>query len=526
MFEDFHPAVRIWFERRFPGGPTAPQEGGWRQIAAGRHTLIAAPTGSGKTLAAFGVCLDRFYKDEEPVGQGPRVVYVSPLKALAADIGENLTRPLREIAAVAAERGEKAPDIRVALRTGDTSPGERAAMLRNPPDILVTTPESLYLLVTAERSRTMLAAARMVIVDEIHAVAGSKRGSHLALTLERLAHVADQPPQRVGLSATVRPVEAIARLLTGAGRSCSIVDSGHRRALDLALELPDDELGAAATTEQMADIVAMIAAHVTEHRTTLVFVNTRRMAERIAHALGEFLGEEIGARVAAHHGSLSLARRQRVEARLRAGDLKALVATASLELGIDIGPVELVCQIGSPRSIGTFLQRVGRSNHTRDGIPRGILYPVSRDELVECAALLRGVRRGRLDAIDIPARPLDILAQHLVAECAAEQWSEDGLYRLVRGAAPFADLSREDFDEIADMLGEGIRTGRGRRAAYLHRDQVNGLAKARRGARITALTSGGAIPELGDYRVVAEPDETVLGSVNEDWAIESMAGDV
>lgn len=556
MLEDFHPAVRTWFERRFPGGPTAPQEGGWRQIAAGRHTLIAAPTGSGKTLAAFGVCIDEFFKmherGEEATGGGPRVVYVSPLKALAADIQQNLTRPLREIAGMADELGLKAPDIRVAVRTGDTAQSERAAMLKSPPDILITTPESLYLLVTAERSRKMLRTVRMVIVDEIHAVAGSKRGSHLALTLERLAHVAETPPQRVGLSATVRPVEAIARMLTGVGSQdrsadtiacdrpgsrgvrgvdppgvdCAIVDSGHRRALDLALELPDDELGAVATTEQMAQIIDLIARHVTEHRTTLVFVNTRRMAERVAHALGEYLGDEMGAHVAAHHGSLSLRRRQRVEARLRAGDLRALVATASLELGIDIGPVELVCQIGSPRNIGTFLQRVGRSNHTREGTPMGVLYPTSRDELVECAALLRGVRLGRLDAIGIPRRPLDILAQHMVAECAAEQWPEDDLFRLVTRAMPFADLPREDFDEIADMLGEGIRTGRGKRAYYLHRDQVNGLAKARRGARIAALTSGGAIPELGDYRVIAEPDEVVLGTVNEDWAIESMAGDV
>jgi ATP-dependent Lhr-like helicase len=551
VFEEFHPAVRAWFERRFPGGPTAPQEDGWREIEKGRHTLIAAPTGSGKTLAAFGVCIDRFYRarggggEGYVAGEGPRVVYVSPLKALAADIHENLTRPLREITDVAAELRLPAPDIRVAVRTGDTAQAERAAMLKQPPDILITTPESLYLLVTAERSRAMLRTVRMVIVDEIHAVAGSKRGSHLALTLERLAHVTGQPPQRVGLSATVRPIEAIARLLTGVDEAgdavdCSVVDSGHRRALDLALELPDDELGAVATSEQMADVIDLIARHVKEHRTTLVFVNTRRMAERVAHQLGDQLGEAVlasgdgppeppgnlGAHVAAHHGSLSLQRRQRVESRLRAGDLRALVATASLELGIDIGPVELVCQIGSPRNIGTFLQRVGRSNHSREGTPKGILYPTTRDELVECAALLRGVRQGRLDAIPMPERPLDILAQHLVAECAAEQWAEDDLFRLVTRAAPFADLPREDFDEVAGMLGEGIRTGRGQRAYYLHRDQVNGTAKARRGARIAALTSGGAIPELGDYRVIAEPDEVVLGTVNEDWAIESMAGDV
>jgi ATP-dependent Lhr-like helicase len=538
MLGSFHPAVRAWFERRFPDGPTEPQAAGWREIAAGGHTLIAAPTGSGKTLAAFLVCIDRLYRAHEAGEErtsGPQVVYVSPLKALAVDIQQNLEAPLREIAGVAAELGLQAPDIKVAVRTGDTAAAERAAMLRRPPDFLITTPESLYLLVTAERSRNMLRSVRTVIVDEIHAVAGNKRGSHLTLTLERLAHVAQGEVQRVGLSATQRPIEAIARLLIGAGpdRSdqdgaprCAIVDTGHRRELELALELPDDELGAVATSGQLAQILDLITAQVTEHRTTLVFVNTRRMAERVAHELGERLGEELGVRVAAHHGSLSRDRRQRVEKRLRAGDLRALVATASLELGIDIGPVQLVCQIGSPRSFATFLQRVGRSNHTRTGTPSGRLYPTTRDELVECAAMLRGVRGGRLDAIVIPHAPLDILAQQMVAECAAEQWQADELFGLARRAAPYQDLPREDFDDVAEMLAEGIRTGRGRRAYYLHRDQVNGTLKARRGARLAALTSGGAIPELGDFRVIAEPDELVLGTVSEDWAVESSAGDI
>jgi ATP-dependent Lhr-like helicase len=508
--------------------------------------LIAAPTGSGKTLAAFLVCIDRLCRAGQPPAEtpgdpaagtagaprGPQVVYVSPLKALAVDIQQNLEAPLREIGETATELGLTVPSVGVAVRTGDTAAAQRAAMLKHPPDILVTTPESLYLLVTSERSRQMLRSVRTVIVDEIHAVAGSKRGSHLALTLERLSHLADGPVQRVGLSATQRPIETIARLLVGAGpdRSapdgspeCAIVDSGHRRALDLALELPDDELEAVPTTGQMGQILDLIAAQVEQRKTTLVFVNTRRMAERTAHQLGERLGED---QVAAHHGSLSAGRRQRVEARLRAGDLRALVATASLELGIDVGPVELVCQIGSPRSFATFLQRVGRSNHTLSGIPTGRLYPTTRDELVECAAMLRGVRAGRLDAILVPDCPLDIVAQQVVAECAAEDWSEDGLFELVTRAAPFAGLPREDFDEVVEMVSEGIRTGRGRRAAYLHRDQVNGQLRARRGARMAALTSGGAIPELGDYRVVAEPDETPVGTVNEDWAVESMAGDV
>jgi ATP-dependent Lhr-like helicase len=531
----FHPAVRAWFERRFPGGPTPPQTGGWAEIAAGRDTLISGPTGSGKTLAAFLVCIDRLYRAGGANGldaAGPRVVYVSPLKALAVDIHQNLEAPLREIAGVAGELGLDPPAISVAVRTGDTASAERSAMLRRPPTILVTTPESLYLLVTAERSRGLLAGVQTVIVDEIHAVAGNKRGSHLALTLERLQHVAASPPQRIGLSATQRPIDAIARLLVGAGPSrstpdgsprCAVVDVGHRRALDVVLELPDDELGAVATGEQMAEILDRIAHHVQAHRTTLVFVNTRRLAERVAHQLGERLGED---QVAAHHGSLSRERRQRVESRLRAGDLRALVATASLELGIDIGPVELVCQIGSPRSFATLLQRVGRSNHTRFGTPRGVLYPTSRDELVECAALLRGVRAGRLDAIVQPVAPLDIVAQQIVAECAAEEWSEDELFALVRGAAPFEHLAREAFDDVVELVSEGIATGRGRRAAYLHRDRVNGRLKGRRGARLAALTSGGAIPELGDYRVVAEPDDVFVGTVNEDWAIESAAGDV
>jgi ATP-dependent Lhr-like helicase len=535
VIESLHPAVQTWFRRRFPDGPTLPQAGGWVEIAAGRDTLIAAPTGSGKTLAAFLVCIDRLYRAHEAgalLTDGPQVAYVSPLKALAVDIHQNLEDPLREIAEVAGELGLDPPHIGVAVRTGDTAASERAAMLRRPPNFLVTTPESLYLMVTAERSRAMLEGVQTVILDEIHAVAGNKRGSHLALTLERLHHVAAIPPQRIGLSATQRPINAIARLLVGAGPdrsdpngapNCAVVDVGHQRDLDLALELPDDELGAVASAEQMGEILDRITEHVKSHSTTLVFVNTRRMAERIAHQMGERLGED---QVAAHHGSLSKERRQRVESRLRAGDLRALVATASLELGIDIGPVELVCQIGSPRSLATFLQRVGRSNHTRFGTPRGVLYPTSREELVECAALLRGTRAGSLDAIVQPVAPLDIVAQQIVAECAAEEWPEDGLFDLIRRAAPFAELSRKDFDDVVELVSEGITTGRGRRAAYLHRDRVNGRLKGRRGARLAALTSGGAIPELGDYRVVAEPDDTFVGTVNEDWAIESMAGDV
>ncbi|MGH0028794.1 MAG: DEAD/DEAH box helicase [Myxococcota bacterium] len=530
----FHPAVRLWFERRFALGPTEPQARGWPAIASGRDTLIAAPTGSGKTLAAFLVCLDRLFRQAEQgaLPDETRVVYVSPLKALAVDIAKNLVGPLAEIRAIAEELGLATPEIRVQTRSGDTPASQRAAMLKRPPHILVTTPESLYLLVTAEKSRALLRSTRTVIVDEIHAVARDKRGSHLALTLERLAALCDTRPARVGLSATQRPIETIARLLVGAAPEatlpdgsprCEIVDEGHRRALDVAIEVPGSELGAVVSLEQWAEILDRIAELAGEHRTTLVFSNTRRLAERAAHLLGERLGED---KVAAHHGSLSKERRLRVEERLRAGDLKVLVATASLELGIDIGPVELVCQLASPRSIATFLQRVGRSGHHRGGTPKGRLFPTSRDELVECAALVRGMNAGRLDRVLPPEAPLDILAQQIVAEVSARDWKEGELLALFRRAAPFASLETEKYEEVVEMLSEGIATGRGRRAAYLHRDRLNGMLRARRGARLAALTSGGAIPDTADYRVVADPDDTFVGTVNEDWAIESMAGDI
>jgi ATP-dependent Lhr-like helicase len=530
----FHPVVRRWFERRFPLGPTEPQQQGWPAIASGRDTLIAAPTGTGKTLAAFLVCLDRLLRDAErgALPDGTEVVYVSPLKALAVDVRENLLGPLAEIRALSAEAGAALPEIRVETRSGDTTASRRAAMLRRPPHILVTTPESLYLMLTAERSRETLRGVRTVIVDEIHATARDKRGSHLALTLERLEALCGTRPVRIGLSATQRPIERVARLLVGASAEatladgtprCEIVDTGHRRALDIGIWTPGSELGAVASMEQWGELLDHIAGLVEEHRTTLVFSNTRRLAERVAHLLAERLGAE---RVAAHHGSLSKERRLRVEDRLRAGELPVLVATASLELGIDIGPVDLVCQLGSPRSLATFLQRVGRSGHARGATPKGRLFPTTRDELVECAALVRGVGAGRLDLLHPPTAPLDILAQQIVAACAAEPWKEAELFDLVRRAAPYENLRRDHFEEVVALVSEGIETGRGRRAAYVHRDRVNGMLRGRRGARLAALTSGGAIPETADYRVVADPDDTFVGTVNEDWAIESMAGDI
>ncbi|HTW99741.1 MAG TPA: DEAD/DEAH box helicase, partial [Acidimicrobiales bacterium] len=555
----FHPAVAEWFRRRFPGGPTPAQALGWRSIAAGEDTLIAAPTGSGKTLAGFLVAIDRCFRAVLEQGRaGTAVLYVSPLRALTVDVRENLEAPLQEISAIAAELGMEVPPLRVAVRNGDTPQSARAAMVRDRPEIVVTTPESLYLLLTAPRGRAMLAGVETVIVDEIHALARDKRGSHLALSLERLDRcvlagagttgaggappeasgegpVDRRRPTRIGLSATQRPIDAIARLLVGAGEGrsepdgrprCAVVDVGHRRRLDVAIELPGSELEAVMATEQLMEVVGRIAELIAAHRTTLVFTNTRRMAERIAHLLGEILGEET---VCAHHGSLSTARRLGVERRLRAGELRAVVATASLELGIDVGPVDLVCQLASPRSIATFLQRVGRAEHRLDGVPKGRLFPLTRDELVECVALLGAVADGDLDATSIPVAPLDILAQQVVAECAAagpEGIGEDELLALVRRAAPYAELPGEDFEAVVELMSNGVTTGRGPRGAHLHRDQVNGVLRPRRGARLTAATSGGAIPELADYKVLLEPDETVVGTVHEDWAVEAMAGDV
>src|SRR5262245_37630685 len=526
----FHPAVRAWFERRFPEGPTEAQAGGWPAIMDGRHTLVCAPTGSGKTLAGFLAAIDALYHAHdagEDIEGATRVVYLSPLKALAVDIHTNLEEPLEEIAEVARVLGHDPAPITVAVRTGDSTSYERQMMIRRPPNLLVTTPESLYLYLTAERSRATLTTVDTVIVDEIHALSRDKRGSHLTVSLERLQSVTERPPVRIGLSATVRPVETAARLLVGVDEPLpAIVDSGHRRPLELSLELPDGELEAAVSGDQFAEIVDRIGEHVARHHTTLVFVNTRKLSERVAHELGERLGQDPGS---AHHGSLSRERRQRVEQRLRAGDLRALVATASLELGIDVGPVELVCQIGSPRSIATFLQRVGRANHHRTGVPRGVMYPTTRDELVECAALLAAVKRGRLDALHPPEQPLDILAQQIGAETAArgeDGIGEDELFALIVKAWPYRQLTREEFDEIVELVSAGIETGRGRRMAYVHRDRVNRQLRGRRGARLASLTSGGAIPETGDYRVLMEPGDVFIGTVNEDFAIESFQGDV
>ncbi|MEP6913604.1 MAG: DEAD/DEAH box helicase, partial [bacterium] len=564
--ELFHPAVARWFTKSFPSA-TPPQEQAWPAIKQQRNTLIAAPTGSGKTLAAFLAAIDDLVRMglEGKLDDSTHVVYVSPLKALSNDIQRNLQIPLAGIQDELKAMGLPEVNIRTFVRTGDTPAAERTAMTKRPPHIIVTTPESLYILLTSEGGRRMLETARTLIVDEIHAVVGDKRGSHLALSMERLEELIrqhseaeaagknstpkddalpfpeDQIPNpnaqirnsklvRIGLSATQRPIEEVARFLVGTNNinsdntpDCAIIDSGHTRRLDLAVELPDSPLQAVMSGEVWNEVYDRLAQLIRHHKTTLVFVNTRRLAERVARHLGERLGDE---NIAAHHGSLAREQRLAAEQRLKAGELSALVATASLELGIDIGDVNLVCQLGSTRSIASFLQRVGRSNHTVAGYPKGRIFPLSRDELVECAAIIDSVGRGELDRLELPEQPLDILAQQIVAASAAEEWTEDRLFQMVRRAYPYRNLDRERFDSVIRMLAEGFSTKRGRRSAYLHHDAVNHRLRGRRNARISAITSGGAIPDTADYAVVLEPSDLVIGSVNEDFAIESLQGDI
>src|ERR1700733_1672288 len=525
VLDTFHPAVATWFSRTFDE-PTEAQKRAWPALSAGENVLVAAPTGSGKTFAAFLSAIDQLVKEglSGPLPDETRVVYVSPLKALSNDIQRNLEAPLNGIREELMALGLPDVEIRAVVRTGDTTQSERAGMRRRAPHIVVTTPESLYILLGSQSGRDMLSTCRTVIVDEIHAIAGNKRGAHLALSLERLQGLTGSRLTRVGLSATQKPIEEVAKFLTGAHEvPCTIVDSGHVRSRDLALEVPPSPLEAVMSGEVWTLVYDRLAALVLEHRTTLVFVNTRRMVERVARHLSERVGEE---HVAAHHGSLSKERRLNAEQRLKRGELKVLVATASLELGIDIGDVDLVCQIGSTRSINSFLQRVGRAGHSVDGTPKGRLFPLSRDELVECAALLDSVRHGELDALTIPELPLDVLAQQIVAEVSSREWSEDGLFALIRRAWPYRDLPRADFDAAIAMLVEGFSTRRGRRGALIHHDAVNRMLRPRRGARITALTSGGTIPDTADYQVLLEPENQIIGTVNEDFAVESLAGDV
>src|SRR5467141_99445 len=561
-----HPLVQEWFTERF-STPTEPQEQGWPHILAGHTTLISAPTGSGKTLAAFLACIDRLVCKAlaGELSDRTEVLHISPLQALGNDIQKNLEIPLGEILQMAGDRGLLMPEIRTAVRTGDTLMKDRLAMLKRPPHILVTTPESFYILLTAEKSRAILRDVETVIVDEIHAVADDKRGVHLSLSLERLEALTHRPPVRIGLSATQKPIEEVARFLAGNSDSEKtrpdpvIVNVGHKRTLDIGVEVPSSELGPVASNEMWDEIYERIVQLVNSHRSTLVFVNTRRLAERIAHQLGERLGEE---NVAAHHGSLSRKLRLEAERKLKEGQVKVLVATASLELGIDVGTVDLVCHISSPRSIAVALQRVGRSGHWRGAVPKGRFFVTTRDDLAECAVLVRAIRLGELDRLIFPEGSLDVLAQQIVACCAAagsaavpasvveasrphqsvrnepgvtagvdagatnDGWDEDELFALVKRAYPYRNLARETFDAVLTMLSEGIASQRGRYGAYLHHDRINRKLRARRGARLAATTSGGAIPDNALFSVVAEPDGGSVGTVDEDFAVESMAGDI
>src|SRR5947209_2542383 len=527
----FHPAVARWFEQTFRS-PPQPQARGWPAIQSGRHVLISAPTGSGKTLAAFLASLDVLFREgiEAELPDETQIVYVSPLKALSNDVRKNLQEPLAGIRACWNETEGREIDVRAEVRTGDTTAAQRQALIKKPPHILVTTPESLYLLLTSDSGRGMLSNVRTLIVDEIHAVVDDRRGAHLALSVERLAALTKQPLQRIGLSATQRPIEEVARFLVGTGAvdeggkpDCEIIDIGHRRELDLAIEIPKSPLEAVMSNEVWKEVYHRLAELIQAHRTTLVFVNTRRMAERVTHHLSELLGADA---VTSHHGSLSAKLRLEAEDRLKCGELKALVATASLELGIDIGSVDLVCQLATTRSIATLLQRVGRAEHRRGGLPKGRIFPLSRDELVEVSALSRSIGRGELDLLLIPEKPLDVLAQQIVAASATDDWDENELFELARAAWPYRNLARAEFDSVIKMLADGFSTKRGRRSALIHHDAVNHRVRGRRGARLTALTSGGAIPDNADYRVVLEPSETFVGTVNEDFAVESLAGDI
>ncbi|MCM8534911.1 MAG: DEAD/DEAH box helicase [Lentisphaeraceae bacterium] len=525
---NFHPIIKNWFDEKFDA-PTEVQLKSWPQISQRNNVLLSAPTGSGKTLAAFLPGINQLLT-ESLLGElknETKILYISPLKALSNDIRRNLEKPLLEINQKATETNSFFQPLNVKLRTGDTSQSDRAKIVRKPPHILVTTPESLFLLLTSEKGRNVLQSIETVIVDEIHSLARDKRGSHLSLSLARLDRLCSKKPTKIGISATQKPMEKIADFLCGEApkdqlfSNCEIINTGHLKDLDMAIETPSAELSTLCSHEQWEDIYNQLAENIKSHRSTLVFVNTRRMAERLSFQLSELLGEES---ITSHHGSLSKDIRLNAEEKLKNGELKAIVATASLELGIDIGYIDLVCQIGSPRSIAVFLQRIGRSGHAVGALPKGRIYPVTRDELLESMSLIQAINNHQLDQIIIPEKPLDILAQQIVAITACEEINVDDLYQLCRNSWTFRELSREQFDATVLMLAEGVNPDN-RQGAYIHLDQINGLIRARKHARIAALTSGGAIPENADYRVVTE-DGTLVGGVNEDFAIESMRGDV
>ena len=526
----FHPAIQTWFSKTFKA-PTDVQNQAWSSTIQGQHTLLAAPTGSGKTLAAFLSAINALIKEALAHGlpNQTRVLYISPLKALSNDIQLNLQQPLQDIRDELLVLGQPDIELNAWVRTGDTPQAERIKAAKTPPHILVTTPESVYILLTSKSGRSMLSTVQTVIIDEIHAISGSKRGSHLSLSLERLQALVSQTNpekklQRIGLSATQKPIETMAHFLVGQrDEYCRIVDTGHSRQRDLALEIPDSPLTAIMSNEVWNEIYDKLERFTNEHNTMLVFVNTRRLAERVARFIAERIGDE---HVMAHHGSMAKEKRLEAEQRLKRGELKCLVTTASLELGIDIGDIDLVCQLGSPRSIATFLQRVGRSGHTIGAIPKGRLFPLTRDELVETTALLKAANQDKLDQVTIPSQPLDVLAQQIVAEASSREWSIDALYQSFKNAWPYREIQQSDFDTVIKMLSDGFSTRRGRRGAYCHFDAVNRQIRPRKNARLVALTNGGAIPDQFDCDVMLIPESLRIGTIGEDFAFESIPGDI
>jgi ATP-dependent helicase Lhr and Lhr-like helicase len=527
----FSPPVRDWFRASF-ADPTAVQERGWREVASGKHVLMAAPTGSGKTLAAFLYCLDRLSSEPAPPeAERCRVLYVSPLKALAHDVDRNLRSPLVGIGRQMESHGLKAPDIAVAIRTGDTPADARRSMERHPPDILITTPESLFLLLTSN-ARKILASVRWLIVDEIHSVASTKRGSHLALSLERLCELTKVQPQRIGLSATQRPLEEVGKFLVGGDRAVSIVDAGRLKTMDVTVEVPvedmtrltaEDEDGAKGQNSIWPAIYPRLLEQIKAHRSTIVFVNSRRLAERLAARINELADEEL---VKAHHGSIAREQRLIIEDELKAGRLRGLVATSTLELGIDMGAVDLVLQVEAPPSVAAGIQRVGRAGHSVGEVSRGVIIPKFRGDLLESAAVVEGMLEGRIESTVVPRRPLDVLAQQIVAMCALDEWDVDTLGRVVRRAYPYSDLGPRAFESVLDML-----SGRYPSDQFVELrprivwDRIAGKVRGRAGAQRLAVTNPGTIPDRGLFSVNLVDDGRRVGELDEEMVYETRVGE-
>ncbi len=526
----FSAPTRDWFRSAF-AQPTDVQERGWQQVAGGRHALMAAPTGSGKTLAAFLWCLDRLMSEPvPPEAERCRVLYVSPLKALAHDVDRNLRSPLVGIGRQLEASGAAPPDINAAIRTGDTPADARRSMERHPPDILITTPESLFLLLTSA-ARRILASVRWVIVDEIHSVAATKRGSHLALSLERLCAITKAEPQRIGLSATQRPLEEVARFLGGAGREVAIVDAGRLKTMEVRVEVPVEDMSRLSAEEETGRtlnsiwpaIYPRLLELIQAHRSTIVFVNSRRLSERLAARINELAGEDL---VRAHHGSIAREQRLLIEDQLKAGTLRGLVATSTLELGIDMGAVDLVLQVEAPPSVASGIQRIGRAGHSVGEVSKGVVIPKFRGDLLEAAAVVEGMLDGRIESTVVPRRALDVLAQQIVAMCAMDEWKVDELAAVVRRAYPYSELGPRAFESVLDML-----SGRYPSDEFIELrprivwDRIAATVRGRAGAQKLAVTNPGTIPDRGLYTVNLLDDGRRVGELDEEMVYESRVGE-